>query len=136
MCILAWLLWYSYACIASVTYIRCFFYWIIEITPHRKVRILSHMTPQKVCPPPFPKQMKQLVRKEKMINPVVIVMIKVFVQLFNYCFVSYESWTVSLQFWCSSMLLCLCYASVIVTLCFCYSFIMLVLYFQWKKIAA
>ena len=41
---------------------------------------------------------------------------------------------VSLKFWCSSMLLCLCYASVIVLLCFCYCFIMFLLYFHWNEI--
>ena len=36
MCILVWFLWYSYAWIASVTYILCLFCWIIEITTHKK----------------------------------------------------------------------------------------------------
>ena len=50
MCILVWFLWYSYAWIASVTYILCIFFWIAEITPQRKT-----MTPQKVCRTPTPK---------------------------------------------------------------------------------
>ena len=78
--------------------------------------------------------MKQSVGKEKMMNKAEIETIKVFVQFFNYCFVRYESWTVSLQFWCSSMLLYLCYAPVIVMLCCCYCFIMLLLYFYRNEI--
>ena len=42
-------------------------------------------------PTPLLKQIKPLVGKEKMMNPVAIVTIKVCVQLFNCCFVSYES---------------------------------------------
>ena len=55
MCILVWFLWYSYAWISVVTYILCLFCWIIEITPQKKMNILSHMTHQKVCQPPPPK---------------------------------------------------------------------------------
>ena len=134
MCIIVWFLWYSYAWIASVTYILCLFCWIIEITQQIKMKILSHMNPQKVCQPPRPKRMKQLLSRDKIKSWVAIEMIKVFVKLFNYRFVSYEAWTVSLQFWRSSMLMCLCYASVIVLLCFCYCFIMLLLYSHWNEI--
>ena len=82
------------------------------------MRILSHMTPQMVCQPPRPKEMKQSVGKEKKTNRAVIAMIKVCVQFFNYCFVTYEAWT--------------CFINILVhfnvavfVLCFCYCFIML-----------
>ena len=119
MCILVWLLWYSYYCIVSVTYILCFFCLIIEITPQRKMKIISHLITHKVCQPPPAKKMKESLGKEKMTNPIAILMIKICVQLFNYYFVSCESWTVSLQFWWSSMFIYFRCASVVVPFCFC-----------------
>ena len=97
MCILVLLLWYSYACIYSVTYILCLFCWIVEITPQRKLRYYHILRLRRYVNPPAQKN-TQSVGKEDITNPVAILMIKVCVQLFNYCFVSYEAWNFCYSF--------------------------------------
>ena len=54
--------------------------------------------------------------------------------VFNYFLSVMKPEMFSLQFWCSLMLMCLCYASVIVPLFLCYCLIMLLLYFHRNEI--